>query len=321
MPVLVIGAGLVGSQIARILVEDGENPVLMDPAAQPDAIAEVVALDAVNLVKGSVLRPVEISRVIIEHGITDIIHTAANPLLTLGAQSDPLSAIELNIMGTVNVFEAARAHKLRRVVTSSSTVLNHYMEGGVGRGQSLKEEAYPRPTTFYAATKQAVESLGLNYARWCGVDFAAMRYGAVCGPWSGNGGGGPSNMFRGVIEGALSGEATKVPASDMEWVYSKDAALGTVLALRAPDLKTRIFNLTMGCITKPADFAKAIAKAIPESRLELQPVGEVDVSMGTQETVSDPELAREVLGFVPQYQIDEAVADMAIWLRSKVASR
>ena len=38
MATLIIGAGLVGSQIARILVEDGQQPVLMDPAAQPDAL-------------------------------------------------------------------------------------------------------------------------------------------------------------------------------------------------------------------------------------------------------------------------------------------
>jgi nucleoside-diphosphate-sugar epimerase len=52
------------------------------------------------------------------------------------------------------------------------------------------------PTTFYAATKQAVESIGLNYAKWCGMEFAGLRYGAVFGPWSGAGGGGPSNIIR-----------------------------------------------------------------------------------------------------------------------------
>lgn len=316
MTTLVIGAGLVGSQIARLLAEEGETPVLMDPAAQPDAIAGVVALDRVKMIKGDVLRPLDITRAILDHGITDIVHTAANPLLTLGAQQDPFSAIQLNIMGTVNVFEAARAHKLRRVVTSSSTVLNHYMEGGEGRSASLKEEAFPRPVTFYAATKQAVESLGLNYARWCGVDFAAMRYGAVCGPWCGKGGGGPSNMFLGVVERALSGEEVEVPASDMEWVYSKDAARGTVLALRAPDLGSRIFNLSMGCITTPDDFAAALRRAIPEARIRLQRVEEVDVSMRKQDTVSDPGLSRKVLGFMPEYGIDEAVADMARWLRA-----
>ena len=82
-------------------------------------------------------------------------------------------------MGTVNVLEAARVTGLKRVVVSSSSVLNHYLDGGEDGGNFGKEEAFPRPTTFYSATKQAVESLGLNYAKWCGIEFAgpALRRG------------------------------------------------------------------------------------------------------------------------------------------------
>jgi nucleoside-diphosphate-sugar epimerase len=322
MTTLIIGAGLVGSQIARTLVEQGEIPVLMDAAIQADAIAEIVALDRIAVSKGDVLRPLDITRVILDHNITDIVHTAANPLLTLGAQRDPFSAIQLNIMGTVNVLEAAHVHKLRRVITASSSVLNHYMEGGEGPTSLLKEEAFPRPVTFYAATKQAVENLGLNYARWCNVDFAAMRYAAVCGPWSGSGGGGPSNMFRSVVERALSGEDAIVQATDIEWVYSKDAARATVLALRADKLGSRIFNVTMDSITSPEEFAAALRKAIPHARIKLQPIAEVDLSMRKHRGASDPTLAREVLGFVPVYDITAAVADMVCWLRErKVESR
>jgi nucleoside-diphosphate-sugar epimerase len=196
MTTLVIGSGLIGSQIARILVERGEKPVLMDSAAQPQAINQIVDLGKVTMVVGDVLRPLSIIDVLHTHGITKIAHTAANPLLTLGAQREPYSAINLNIMGTVNVLEAARVTGLKRVVVSSSSVLNHYLAGGDDGGNFGREEAFPRPTTFYSATKQAVESLGLNYAKWCGIEFAGLRYGAVFGPWSGAGGGGPSNIIR-----------------------------------------------------------------------------------------------------------------------------
>ena len=50
MTILVIGAGLVGSQVARVLVEQGETPVLMDTSAQTEAIGQVVALDAVHII-------------------------------------------------------------------------------------------------------------------------------------------------------------------------------------------------------------------------------------------------------------------------------
>ena len=87
MTALVNGAGLIGSQVARILVERGEKPVLMDFAAQPQAISQIVDLAQGELVAGDVLRPLSIVDALGSHGITKIAHTAANPLLTLGAEA------------------------------------------------------------------------------------------------------------------------------------------------------------------------------------------------------------------------------------------
>jgi nucleoside-diphosphate-sugar epimerase len=316
---LIIGAGLVGSQVAQILIERGERPILMDFAAQPDALGQILDLSQAVLVEGDILRPFTISQAIVEHGITEIVHTAANPLLTLGAQRDPYSAIQLNIMGTVNVLEAARVHKLRRVVVSSSNVLNHYIAGGGGDDPSkpMTEEAFPRPTTFYSGTKQAIETLGLNYAKWSGVDFAAMRYGAVMGPWGGRGGGGPSNVFRTMIETALAGGEAIVPPSTMEWVYSKDAAMGTVLALKAADLKSRIFNITMGGLTTPDEMAAAIREVIPSARIRIERPSGAGVSLQNMHRISDLTLAREVLGYTPRFGLVDAVRDMAEWLKGR----
>src|ERR1700675_2066076 len=108
MTTLVIGAGLIGSQVARILVERAEKPVLMDVTAQPEAIGQIVDLGKVTLIQGDVLRPLSIVDALKNNGVTRIAHTAANPLLTVGAQREPYAAINLNIMGTVNVLEAAR---------------------------------------------------------------------------------------------------------------------------------------------------------------------------------------------------------------------
>ena len=204
MTTLVIGAGLVGAQVARILIEKGEKPVLFDTAPQTDALAEHFDPAKAALEVGDILRPLTLAAVLQRHRITRIAHTAANPMLTLGAQRDPYAAINLNIMGTVNVIEAARAFGIRRVVVSSSNVLNHFVAGGDGSNDPMRETAFPRPTTFYASTKQAIESLGLNYARWHGIEFAALRYGAVFGPWGGAGGGGPSNVMKEAVRRALA---------------------------------------------------------------------------------------------------------------------
>jgi nucleoside-diphosphate-sugar epimerase len=266
-----------------------------------------------------VLKPYQLTEAIRANGITRIVHTAANPLLTTGAQRDPYAAIELNIMGTVNVLEAARILGVKRVVVSSSNVLSHYLAGGEGKGDLSKEEALPRPVTFYSTTKQAVENLGLNYARWCGVDFAGVRYGAVAGPWSGRGGGGPSNTFRDAVLNALAGKEAVVPAGAMEWVYAKDAAWGTVLALKAGDLGSRIFNITMGKVTPPEAFAQALKDAVPGAKVRIaepQSISLMNMSHG-----SDLSTAERVLGYRPGFGINEAVLDMVAWYRSNARPR
>ena len=314
MTTLVIGSGLVGSQVARILVEDGHTPVLMDYAAQPKAVAQIVDPKRVVQIEGDVLRPLSIIKAVNDHKITAIVHTAANPLLTLGAQKDPYSAINLNIMGTANVLEAARVCGIKRVVVSSSNVLGHYMAGGEGNGDLMKEEAFPRPVTFYSATKQAVESLGLNYARWCGIEFAGMRYGAVFGPWSGAGGG-PSNIVREAVRNALAGREAVLPDRGMEWVYSKDAARGTVLALQAKDLGSRIFNVTMGSMTTPQEFAAALAKAVPGAKVKIETPAASALSIPNVGHGSNQSTSKAVLGYEAKYEIAEALQDMAAWMK------
>jgi nucleoside-diphosphate-sugar epimerase len=315
MTTLVIGAGLIGSQVARILVERGERPVLMDVAAQTNAIGQIVDLGKVTLAQGDILRPLSIIDVLRTHNITKIAHTAANPLLTVGAQKEPYAAINLNIMGTVNVLESARILGLKRVVVSSSSVLNHYLAGGEDEGNFGREEAFPRPTTFYSATKQAVESLGLNYAKWCGIEFAGLRYGAVFGPWSGAGGGGPSNIIRDAMKNALAGREAAVPPGAMEWVYSKDAARGTVLALDAKDLGSGIFNITMGRLATPTEMAAAIQAVAPGAKVKFDAPASAAVALTNRAEHADLSRAKRHLGFEPQFPLQAAVQDLADWMK------
>jgi nucleoside-diphosphate-sugar epimerase len=194
-------------------------------------------------------------------------------------------------------------------------VLNHYLDGGGDGGDFGKEEAFPRPTTFYSATKQAVESLGLNYAKWCGIEFAGLRYGAVFGPWSGAGGGGPSNIIREALKNALAGREATVPPGAMEWVYSKDAARGTVMALDAKDLGNGIFNITMGALTQPGEFADAIAAVAPGAKVRFDAAPSARVALTNRSSHADLSRARKHLGFEPQFSLAAAVKDQAEWMR------
>ena len=179
MRTVVVGGGLVGSQVLRQLIDEGEQPVLFDVAPQLDVLGDIVDLERVTVVRGDVLDPLALVAAIRAHGVGRLVHTAANPVLGVGAQERPYPAIQVNVMGTVNVLEAARALGLGRVVLSSTSSLTYHLAGGEDGGDPRREEAFPRPVTIYAASKQACESFGLAYARWFGVDVVLLRFAAV----------------------------------------------------------------------------------------------------------------------------------------------
>lgn len=319
MTVMIIGVGIVGSQIARILVEMGEHPVLMDRSPQLTSLGEIFDLSRAVLIEGDVLQPFSLTEAIRKYKVTEIVHMANNPMLTIGAQRHPYAAIQLSIMGTANVLEAARVEGVKRVVAASSNVLNHHIEGGEGKGDPSKEEANARPITIYSACKQAVENLGLNYTRWFNVDFVALRYGAVAGPWGGVGGGGPSNVFRAMVQAALKNEEVLIPSSRMEWVYSKDAAEGTVLALKAGALNRRVFNMTMGRLNGPEELTAALKAVVPGVKVKVSMPTDGSPALQDNKYSSDLSAAKEHIGYEPKYQMLEAVRDMAEWLQSRTA--
>ena len=321
MTTMIIGAGLVGCQVARILVAQGERPVLLDRAFQAGSVAQIVPLDSVDSVVVDVLKPLTIAAALGRYAPTRLVHLAANPMLTIGGQRDPYGAVELNIMGTMNVLEAARSAGVKRVVIASSNTLNHHLDRGAATGNSLAEDSFPRPISFYATCKQTIENLGLNYARWFDMEFAALRYGAVCGPWSGAGGGGPSNVFLTLLRDALAGREATVPDTTLEWVYSKDAAMATVLALTAARLgddppNGGVFNITMGCDVNAVALEQAVRTVIPGARTRRVPPPLDTPALRANLGVSDISRARSALGYAPAFDITAAVRDTVAWLET-----
>ena len=90
MNVLVICASLIGSQVERLLVEEGQRTILFDVAHQEDALSDIVDLDRVTLAHGSILRPMDLVETIRSHDVTDIVHLAANAMLTKEDQETPV---------------------------------------------------------------------------------------------------------------------------------------------------------------------------------------------------------------------------------------
>jgi nucleoside-diphosphate-sugar epimerase len=297
---------LVGSQIAAQLIEKGERPVILDARPQSEFIKQIVDLKNAEMITGDVL-DFEALETLVAKGVDRIVHTAANPMLTVGAQKRPHDAIKVNIMGTANVLEVARRRNVKRVVFTSSSVLYTYRRGGLESGLAA-EDNFPRTTTIYASTKLAGENLGLNYVNDYGLDFVAVRFAAVFGPWMGEGGGGPSSMFKQVMEKSIKGEPATISPRTLEFVYSKDAAKGAVLALEAKSVKERVYNIGMGRVYTPQQIVSMVKEKTPSAKITVEnlPIGSPAVTLAEPMSLKR---SKEEIGYSPGYDMPRAIED------------
>ncbi|MGH2639301.1 MAG: NAD-dependent epimerase/dehydratase family protein [Rhabdochlamydiaceae bacterium] len=309
--VLIIGAGLIGSQIAKLEVERGDSVVIFEVNPRTDAMSDIFDVSKAKVIKGDVLNPSEVQDLVKNERINRIIHTAANPLLTVGGQKNPYEAIHINIMGTANVLEAARQNKVERVVFTSSNVIAIHQKSG--------PDGLPRPASIYGSTKLACENLGFNYMDLFGLDFVVVRFAAAFGPWRYGGGGGPTQVFKEALEQSLRGEPSTVAGDTFEYVYSKDAAKACVLSCHAINPKKRLYNVGMGMIYSPAEIKQIIERVIPKASLQIST--QLSAAVPTMKGVKPMDLADSTgeIGYRPEYDMQRAITDYVDWLRNMKA--
>jgi len=309
MSVLITGAGLVGSQIARLEQEAGRTPVLFDLVPRPDALADFIDLDQAVIVRGDVTNPLDLVAAITSNGVTRVIHTAAFGGLTMGSNVAPLTSTLVNTMGSAYVLEAARVLKLDRVVLCSSSTLYMSMVGGEDEGAYGLEEAYPRVNNVYAANKQAAEDLGRAYQKTFGLDVVAVRFAAVFGPWGPGGGGAATTRMENWIRSSMAGEPAEVTISGADWVYSKDAAQGAHKACWADGYTDRLFNLGMGRPYPGAEIADDInaVTGTGSAKASLSAISPGKPAMNIDR-------AKQQLGYAVEYPMGVAIRDYREWL-------
>ena len=156
------GAGFIGSNIVRRLLEVGHAPVVLDDLSSGFAenlVPEVPFFEADVRDGEAVLGAVD--------GCDVIIHLAAS-VGNARSIDDPIKDAQINVLGTLNVLQAARRHGLRRIVFSSSA-------GIFGELKTLPiAEDHPQdPDSPYGASKLAAEKMCLVFNKLYGMDNVA----------------------------------------------------------------------------------------------------------------------------------------------------
>jgi len=327
MAVLITGAGLVGSQVAQRLVEMGEKPILFDVAPSMDNLERIVDLSKVKIVRGDVLEPFELMKVIQEEGVDRLIHTAA--VMTTVMRERLFTGIRINVMGMANILEVARLTNLKRVVlTSSNTVYFGALPYFKG---DLWSEDFPimclsgRSPFPYATTKLFCEQLGLHYHDIYGLDFVAVRFAGVFGPWK-TPVGVTSEIMAETIKRVLK-EKLVVLKKNLSWsgkleaVYSKDAAHSTILACYAEKPQQRVYNISMGEMYSHPEVVEILKKLNPQIGIQVDEiVGEYFGGLPPMpQQPLDISKAREELGYEPEYKMELAIKDYTAWLKADLS--
>ncbi len=182
---LVTGAlGCIGAWTVRNLVREGVPTVVFDLASNPQRLRLIMTPDElaqVTFVTGDITDLAALEQALDEHAISNIIHLAA--LQVPFCRADPPLGARVNVVGTVNVFEAVarRKERIDQVVYASSVAVYDAADAAEP-GAAVQHGATGHPTNLYGVYKQANEGTARIYWQDHRVASIGLRPDTVYGP-------------------------------------------------------------------------------------------------------------------------------------------
>ncbi len=164
--------GCIGSWIVKALAERGDNIVVFDrsdDSRRLDAIMQPESRSQVRFGIGDISDRQSLQRSIESSGARQVIHLAGLQVPT--CKADPVAGALVNVVGTLNVFEAARDLSLERVVYASSAAVYGMNE----EGEPVDERSETEPGTHYGVFKRANEGNARVYYLDHGLSSVGLR--------------------------------------------------------------------------------------------------------------------------------------------------
>ncbi|MCS6953201.1 MAG: SDR family oxidoreductase [Bryobacterales bacterium] len=264
MRVLVTGSeGCIGAWVVKNLLDRGVDVVAYDLTGdlhRLSLIAPASASARINVQTGAIEDTVRIKNLVREADITHIVHLAA--VLMPYCQREPVRGGLINVIGTLNVFEAARdAGRPVRVVYASSSAVWGPPEQYPDR--PLTEEDLPKPTTHYGVFKQANEASARAFYLSDGISSVGLR------PWTVYGVGRDTGLTADPTL-AMKAVALRRPyqirlSGRMDLQYVEDVAEAFVRCLLAPLEGAHVFNLA-GEVVSMEEFIALLDRLRPGAR-------------------------------------------------------
>jgi nucleoside-diphosphate-sugar epimerase len=302
MKVMITGAGLIGTHLAKRVIDDGDRAVLFDIAPNADYISKVVGPGKAEVVAADMRDLPALIQALKRFEVDTVVHTAG--LIGKRVAENTYTGSTNNILGTINVLEAARLLGLRRVVYVST--FGVYDRSRI-QEPVIREEAPTGGHNLYTFTKLCSEHLVHGYATHHDLDTVIIRPAGVFGRGLYVGGSTVGMVMRDLALAIIKGDPMTIDASvyaPNEYVYAKDVALALHLACQVKNPKRRTYNAGTGIVTGPEDLAQ-VARQL-SSKTEVSVKG---VSGGADRKQAPLYLAtsKAELGYSPQFPLKEAL--------------
>ncbi len=310
MNVLVTGgAGFLGSEIAAFLAREGHAVWSYDHYV----IEHQVERDGVTYTAtpGDVLDVPHLYKVFARVEPEVVVHAAA----VVGPPASivrPALVTNVNINGSVNVFEAALMFGVRRVVDISSEEIY-----GPFTAPEIDEDHPKAPNSPYGVTKLTVEMMAEQYIEHFGLDYVAAR---VC--WAYGARYPRVRPPQSWLKDALAGRHTVVPNGGdhrIDLTYVDDVAEGIRLLAEAPVLAHRAYHITSGVAQTMRELADAVQALMPDWTYEMGP-GLIEMGPGftaAPKGAMSNARARADLGFAPRFTLAAGLARNLADLRAQ----
>src|ERR671935_426094 len=306
------GAGFIGSTLARRLVDD--NEVIALDNLHRDALSGTELAEHPNLtfVQADVLDADAVREA--ADGATHIVHLAAIAGVDTVRES-PVRTMQVNLIGTYNVLEAALATRgsLERLVEFSTSEIFGTHAYNVDEGHVSTIGSVGETRWTYAVSKLAGEHMAHAYREEHGIPVVTVRPFNVYGPGQIGGG-----AIRAFIEAALAGRDLMIHGDGSQiraWCYVDDMVDALLLCLERDEAVGQTFNVgnarSAVTIFDLAQRVKRITGASGE--IVFQPLHYADVEL----RIPNVEKAREVLGFEAKVDLDEGLARTIAWYREQ----
>lgn len=300
------GAGFIGSNLVKTLLEKGESIRVVDDLSTGKLENIKPFLEKIDFIQKS-LTDYETCLKAID-GIDYILHQAAIPSVPRSVDN-PIRSNDANVTGTVNLLTAAKEKKIKRVIYAASSSAYGNIE------VSPKVETLtPEPRSPYAVSKLAGEYYCRAFYECYGLETVALRYFNVFGPNQD-----PTSQYSAVIPKFITCILRDQPppvygdgTQSRDFTYVENNVTANLLACTAPKAAGEMMNIACGENTNLLELIRMINEILGK---DIEPAFQAPRSGDVKHSLADIAKAREILGYETVVPFREGLERTIEWYR------